>query len=25
VIAGGVIFGRYNPPRECYATLGLKY
>lgn len=24
-IAGGVIFGTYNPPREYYATLGLKY
>jgi outer membrane receptor protein involved in Fe transport len=23
-IAGGVIFGTYNPPREWYATLGLK-
>ena len=24
-IAGGVIFGTYNPPREWYATLGMKY
>jgi iron complex outermembrane recepter protein len=24
-IAGGVIFGTYNPPREYYASLGLKY
>ncbi len=24
-IAGGVIFGTYNAPREWYATLGLKY
>ncbi len=24
-IAGGVIFGTYNPPREWYATLGIKY
>jgi iron complex outermembrane recepter protein len=23
-IAGGVIFGTYNPPRQWYATLGLK-
>jgi iron complex outermembrane recepter protein len=23
-IAGGVIFGTYNPPREWYATLGLR-
>ena len=24
-IAGGVIFGTYNPPRQWYATLGMKY
>jgi iron complex outermembrane receptor protein len=24
-IAGGVIFGTYSPPREYYASLGLKY
>jgi len=24
-IAGGVIFGTYNAPREWYATLGIKY
>ncbi len=24
-IAGGVVFGTYNPPREWYATIGLKY
>ncbi|HEY3730524.1 MAG TPA: TonB-dependent receptor [Steroidobacteraceae bacterium] len=24
-IAGGVVFGTYNPPREWYATLGLRY
>ncbi|MGA2843214.1 MAG: TonB-dependent receptor [Steroidobacteraceae bacterium] len=24
-IAGGVIFGTYNPPREWYATLGVRY
>ncbi len=24
-IAGGVIFGTYNPPREWYATLGMKF
>jgi iron complex outermembrane recepter protein len=24
-IAGGVIFGTYNPPREWYATLGAKF
>jgi iron complex outermembrane recepter protein len=24
-LAGGVIFGTYNPPREWFATLGLKY
>jgi iron complex outermembrane receptor protein len=24
-IAGGVIFGTYNAPREWYATLGVKY
>jgi iron complex outermembrane recepter protein len=24
-VAGGVVFGTYNPPREWYATLGLKY
>ena len=24
-MAGGVVFGTYNPPREWYATLGLKY
>jgi iron complex outermembrane recepter protein len=24
-IAGGVIFGTYNPPREWYATVGMKY
>jgi iron complex outermembrane recepter protein len=23
-IAGGVIFGTHNPPREWYATLGVK-
>jgi iron complex outermembrane receptor protein len=23
-IAGGVIFGTFSPPREWYATLGLK-
>ena len=23
-IAGGVVFGTYNPPREWYATLGLR-
>jgi iron complex outermembrane receptor protein len=24
-VAGGVVFGTYNAPREWYATLGLKY
>jgi iron complex outermembrane receptor protein len=24
-IAGGIIFGTYNAPREWYATLGAKY
>ncbi|HEY1725242.1 MAG TPA: TonB-dependent receptor [Steroidobacteraceae bacterium] len=24
-IAGGVVFGTYNPPREWYATLGIHY
>jgi iron complex outermembrane recepter protein len=24
-IAGGVVFGTYNPPREWYATLAFKY
>ncbi|MGH8232484.1 MAG: TonB-dependent receptor [Steroidobacteraceae bacterium] len=24
-IAGGVVFGTYNPPREWYATLGIRY
>ena len=24
-IAGGVVFGTYNPPREWYATIGVKY
>jgi iron complex outermembrane recepter protein len=24
-VAGGVIFGTYNAPREWYATLGIKY
>ena len=24
-IAGGVVFGTYNPPREWYASIGLKY
>jgi iron complex outermembrane receptor protein len=24
-IAGGVVFGTYNAPREWYATLGVKY
>jgi outer membrane receptor protein involved in Fe transport len=23
-IAGGVIFGTYNPPRQWYATLGVR-
>ena len=24
-VAGGVVFGTYNAPRERYARLGLKY
>ena len=24
-VAGGVVFGSYNAPREWYATIGLKY
>jgi iron complex outermembrane receptor protein len=24
-VAGGVVFGTYNAPREWYATIGLKY
>jgi iron complex outermembrane receptor protein len=24
-VAGGVVYGTYNPPREWYATFGLKY
>jgi iron complex outermembrane receptor protein len=24
-VAGGVVFGTYNPPREWYATIGYKY